>query len=93
MYEAATGEPPELPPIQAGEYLASAFSECGMVETSSNGPVQLSWQEIHAYAQATQAIKSRWECVMIRQMSVAYLDGFAIGRDEFGIVPWEPENG
>ena len=64
-----------------------------MVQSSSSGPVQLPWQEIHAYAQATGAIKSRWEHVMIRKMSAAYIEGFQIGADDFGICPWEPIDG
>jgi hypothetical protein len=64
-----------------------------MVQAESYGPAVLPWSEINAYAQATGAIQSRWECVMLRTMSSAYLEGYAIGKDVFGIPPWEPENG
>lgn len=93
QHEKNTGKTPRLPAVGAGDYLVSAFSECGMVHVGANGPQPLPWVEILAYSQATGAVRSRWELSMIRQMSSAYMDGRRAGDDEFGIPPWELEHG
>jgi len=90
LHEKATGKEPELPSLEAGDYLASAFMDIGLCQSAGYGPQLLSWQEINAFSQMTGAIRSRWEGATIRNMSAAYIEGRKIGDDAFGIVPWEP---
>lgn len=77
-----------MPPVSAGEYLISALVEIGFVESGANGPTPVSWRELTAYGDATGEVSKPWEFRTLRAMSVAYLDGHSIGRDDFGIPPW-----
>lgn len=80
-----------MPDVGDADYLLRAFHELGRKMAGPMGSGPLAWSEIVAYAAATGQISSPWEFRALREMSVAFIDGQAIGEDPFGIPPVEQE--
>ena len=85
MYERADREPP-LPPLDGGEYLITDFHDAGMVSHTAEGPIPLTWAELRGFAGWADLTQD--EASILRQMSLAYLDGQRIGREPLGRAPW-----
>ncbi|MFY0681888.1 MAG: hypothetical protein JXR13_15065 [Thalassovita sp.] len=78
-----------LPDITGAEYLAEIFSELGRTHSDGMTLKPIPWVEIQAYSTATGEIQSAFEKRQIREMSRAYLNGLAQGKDPFSIAPME----
>lgn len=66
-------------------HLVEAFADLGMVQPAGMDVGPLSYTEIAAGAPWA----SQKERQVLRAMSRAYLDGGKIGKDPFGVPPWE----
>lgn len=84
----ANREPPIWDSI-GGDYLLKALNRIGFYSHFGEGRCVLTWAEIHAFAQATQAVREPWEMEALRRMSSAYLGGLRQGENVFGIIPGE----
>ncbi len=73
-----------MPDVIVGGYIRDAFIECGVV--SGEGPITLT--EIDAYCTLIRPLASD-EVKTIRSMSNAYLAGLKLGKDPFGVAPFE----
>lgn len=87
-YTKAKQEPPIWDSL-GGDYLLHALKRIGFYSTFGEGRCVLTWAEIHAFAQATQAVSEPWEMEALRRMSGAYLGGLHRGENPFGIQPGE----
>lgn len=74
---------PEVNP--AAQYLLEAYLSMGPTYNIGMGPTPLPFAEIAAAAPWADKIERH----TIREMSVAYLRGLAVGRDPFGKHPEE----
>jgi hypothetical protein len=89
QYSQAGKELP-IPEFLGGEYLAEAWTNLGRIEINPGlGKGPLRFIEIKAGCPWTTS----HEAELIRNMSMAYLDGLRIGSDVLGKPPWEPEDG
>lgn len=86
LAERAGGEP-DLPDIEAGDYLVEAFAELGMVSATADGMLPIQWSEIEAFARVERLRPD--EAKLMRTMSVAYLDGRDAGMSPLGKSPME----
>ena len=81
-------------PIQEGQYLLDALFEVGPSSFAGMGDeVAISWQEVWAYAQATQAISEPWEFRALVNMSKAFVKARRDGLSVFAIPPIEQDAG
>ena len=74
-----------LPIISPFEWLAEVFRECGMCGHGMNGPIALSWQEIHAYNKAVGPL-GKWALATIKAMSDAYVGWYHKGGEQGDIA-------
>ena len=88
-HEAATGQAPELPPLQSGQYLVDALAELRFADSFQGGLRSVSWTEIKAYGELTEAISEPWEARMLKGMSEAYVTGRSLGKQPLAKPPWD----
>lgn len=88
-HEKATGQKPDLPPIDAGKYLLSACFEIGWAESVMGGLRPVQWSEIKAYADLCGEIKEPWEAKLIKTMSERYCRGRKSGENALARPPWD----
>ncbi|MFP4239515.1 MAG: hypothetical protein ACLFRZ_09435, partial [Rhodosalinus sp.] len=70
------GRPPPLVPLSAGQYLLEALIEAGPSKHDAmGGETALTWLDLWAYGQATQAVTEPWEFEALSRMSRAYVEG------------------
>lgn len=62
-----------LPDIDGVEWVASAFSECGMAAHGMAGLIPLSWAEVESYGRITMGVYGSWALTAVREMSDAYV--------------------
>lgn len=83
------GQNVPMPPIPApAEPLARLAQVVGLYASNGMGLQPTPFAEIAAAAPWSDAAERE----TVRAMSVAYLDGREIGKDVFGVPPWEPES-
>lgn len=70
-----------------GEYLLDALFKVGPTEFSRGEEGPISWVELAAYGQATQALSEPWEYEAVMSMSRAYFRAKQEGRDIHCIAP------
>lgn len=72
------------------EYLLTAMMEAGPYSIALNGDkIKITWADLNAYIEATEAVSSVREKRMIRTLSEFYLRGLAQGTNVAGISPIE----
>jgi hypothetical protein len=78
----------DLPELPATETAHLVWAELGHCLPGQHGPVPLSWAEIQAFAQMTQADRSPEFWRTIHAMSLAYV-GALTDRNPLSIMPME----
>lgn len=81
------GEVWGIPDLGAARYLLDLLFEVGPVQSTGMGLGPLSWQEIMAFALATNEITEPWELRALRTMSEAYLAELDRGKSLLCIAP------
>lgn len=76
-----------IPDLGPAYYLFDLLFEVGPVESNGMGLAPLSWQEITAFASATNEISEPWELRALRSMSEAYLAELERGKNLLCIAP------
>ncbi len=61
-----------MPPVSAGEWLLAWLFEAGPLASDGMGARGLSWPELQAWRDCTQAHITPWEMGALRQLSTAY---------------------
>lgn len=82
------GQTVPLPPVPSPATPLIALAQTvGLCASNGMGLQPISFAEIAAAAPWSDAAERE----VVRAMSVAYLDGRAIGQDVFGVPPWEAD--
>ena len=78
----------EMPDLADVEYLWAAFQQTGCaMRDAMGGEIPLSWAEVAAFCECSTLISTSWEKLLLRDLSVAYVDGKIRGRDVRSIPP------
>lgn len=83
MFGSAVGIEKGLP----GEYLLNALFEVGPTEYRGGDEGPISWAELLAYGQATQALVEPWEFEAVMSMSRAYFRAKIDGKEVHAMMP------
>lgn len=72
------------------EYLVGAFRDLGMiVHLGMGGMAPLPFHEIDAYARRAGGLDDG-DVMILRAMSVSFIDGYNAGKNALAIPPWSP---
>ena len=80
-----------MPRLDAGQGLFDLFKKSGMFDQTINGVRPLAWSELRAFSEVYSL--SPFETQLIRNMSVAFVNGINVGSDPLAVSPMESKNG
>lgn len=86
----ADGKEPELPELDAGEYLVSHLWDAGPVMHGAAGAVPLSQSEIRAWQDNTGNELQPWEVRLLRRLSADYISASKAAEKPNCPPPWQP---
>ena len=69
----ARDQAPDMPPPGAAAHLVGYLYEIGPVSSGGMGAVVISWQELHAWQEATGVELASWEARGLKRLSQEYL--------------------
>lgn len=77
---------PEIP--DSVKYLVPLFFELGMCKSGMSGALPIDWSDIAAWKEVTGRKVEGWECMLLRDMSLAYVSELSAAKDKRKTPPY-----